>query len=66
MVRVMFTAVVSYSVTTLTQAENSETKTTPEQVWIRLSVAPPSLSRGRMIKMKKSINDYLVDKSEKE
>ena len=38
------------------KAENSETRATPKRVWsgFVLCIAPPSLSRDRRIKMKKS------------
>ena len=37
------------------EAVNSETRTTPKRVWIRLCAAHSSRSRDRRIKMKKSI-----------
>ena len=45
------------------QAENSETRATPKRVpGFVLCIAPPSLSRGRRIKMEKSIKIHDVSR----
>ena len=43
------------------QGETRKQRQLPKRVWIHLCMAPPSLSRDRRIKMKKSINQKVND-----